>query len=267
VQEQPPIEEPTATTTEETKKDKEVPPPPVKPRRRPLDNAGMEELARTNPIAFLEESLKRYDREVRGYRVTLLKQEFLEGRLQPVERIEASFREKPFSVLMEWKEGMRLARKTLYVQGQNKGKLLALPACKVIGWLAGIQSRDPDSAAARKSSRYPITEFGIKAGSENALGWWKKAQKRGELKVVFGGEKRLAELNDRPCWEVKRIDYTKPEVDGIIEATYYFDKENWLQIGSILKGENDRLIATYYFRDLVLNPEFAEDTFTRASLK
>ena len=88
-----------------------------------------------------------------------------------------------------------------------------------------------------------------------------------DLKVVFGGEKRLKELDGRPCWEMKRIGYPKPEDDGIIESTWYFDKENWLQIGSILKGENDRLIATYYFRDLELNPEFAQDTFTKASLK
>jgi hypothetical protein len=232
---------------------------------RPADAAGMEKLARTNPIAFIEQSLNRYDREVRGYRVTLVKQEFLEGKLQPVERIESIFREKPFSVFMDWKAGARRASKTLYVKGENDGNLLVLPA----GLLSfvGVRSRDPHGEDARRSSRYPITEFGIKIGTERALESWKVAKKRGDLQVVFGGEKRLPELEDRPCWEMKRIGYPKPENDGIIESTFYFDKENYLQIGSILKGENGKLIATYFFRDLKLNPEFSSTAFTREALQ
>jgi hypothetical protein len=263
VQEQPP----TAPVGEESEK---TPSALAKedPTRKPqaINNARMEELARTDPVAFLEESLKRYDREVRGYRTTLVKQERVDGKLLPEERVDSWFREKPFSVLMVWPKDPRPARKTLYVEGENNGKLLALPAGRLIGWLAGIQSLDPNAPAARRSSRFPITEFGIKAGSESALKAWKAARKRGDLKVVFGGEKRVAELNDRLCWELKRVGYPKPEEDGITETTYYFDKENWLQTGSILRGEDDQLIATYYFRDLKLNPDFPAGIFTRAAL-
>ena len=86
------------------------------------------------------------------------------------------------------------------------------------------------------------------------------------LDVRFIGEKRLPELNNRPCRKLKRTN-SMPEDDGIMESTFYFDKENGLQIGSILKGENDRLVAYYYFRDLELNPDFAADVFTREGLK
>src|SRR4051794_10454103 len=48
---------------------------------KPLDAAGMEELARADPVAFLQRALRRYDREVRGYRALLIKQERVQGTL------------------------------------------------------------------------------------------------------------------------------------------------------------------------------------------
>jgi hypothetical protein len=237
----------------------------IDPTRKLPDNAGMVRLAKTDPIAFLADTIRRYDRDVRGYTCTLIKQERVGGKLHPQETIASKFREKPFSVLMDWKEGIGLAKKTLYVAGENDGKLLAMPA----GWrrIAGIQSRDVKSADAMKTSRFPITEFGLKKGVVAALVPWKKAKKRGDLKVVYGGVKRLPELNKRPCWELKRVGYPRPEDDGVTEATFYFDTENWLMIGTILRGEEGQLIAKYFFRDVELNPEFDEDTFTRKALR
>jgi hypothetical protein len=225
----------------------------------------MVRLAKTDPVAFLEDTMLRYNREVRGYTCTLIKHERIHGKVLPREVIACSFREKPFSVLMDWREGVGLAKKTLYVEGENDGKLLAMPA----GWrrIAGIQSRDVKSADAMKTSRFPITEFGLKKGAEAALTPWKMAKKRGDLKVVYGGVKRLPELNKRPCWEMKRVNYPEPEDDGVTEATFYFDTENWLMTGSILRGEDGKLIAEYYFKDVELNPDFGDDVFTRKSLK
>src|SRR5438309_723225 len=64
------------------------------------DAAGLERLARTDPVGFLEAILRRYDREVRSYRLTVQKRERLQGKEQPTAVIEAAFREKPFSVLL-----------------------------------------------------------------------------------------------------------------------------------------------------------------------
>ena len=66
-------------------------------------------LAETDPVAFLEGCLRRYDREIKGYHCILHKQERLDGTLQPSEEIACDFREEPFSVLMDWKRGAGLA--------------------------------------------------------------------------------------------------------------------------------------------------------------
>ena len=109
--------------------------------------------------------------------------------------------------------------------------------------------------------------FGIKIGSEAALAAWEAAKKDDALHVEFLGEKKIKELGGRPCWVLKRTGYRKPEEDGIAETTFYFDKETWLQVGSVLKNRNGELIGEYLFRDVELNPKFDDDVFTTKSLK
>src|SRR5436190_8787465 len=126
--------------------------------------AQMERLARTDPIAFLENCLRHYRFHVRqkpevaaaaigvsgkvlgggshwdmtatvlagsfqvdGYTLTMQKQESINGRLRPHEVIEVAFRERPHSVFMRWLEGAGRAERALYVEGENNGKLLARP--------------------------------------------------------------------------------------------------------------------------------------------
>jgi hypothetical protein len=258
-----PIDEPTFSA----EPDKPIPPSKQdKTKRRPT-TAEMEKLAQSDLIAFLKECMARYDREVRGYRVLLAKRERVDGKLMPPEEVRCAFRQKPFSVLMVWEKGAGRASKTLFVKGENDDKLLALPSGRIARFVAGVVSRDVDGPDARATSRFPVTKFGIRTGIKGALDAWVKARKRGDLKIQFNGTKRLEELDNRPCWEVKRIGYRKPEDDGILEATFYFDKENWLQTGSILRGKDGKLIASYFFRDLELNPKFPADTFTREALK
>lgn len=243
----------------------ELPAPVLDQTRGPqLDTAAMEQLARTDPIAFLQRSLERYDREVAGYRAVLVKQERIAGRLGPVEHVAVCFRERPFSVRMDWTKGIGLAARLVFVQGENDNQLLVKPA----GWrgLVGLVSRDPAGADAKQSSRILITEFGIRAGSVSTLDSWKAARDRGRFEYVFRGPRPVAELGGRRCWEVRRLRYERPEVDGVTAATFHFDTETWLQTGSVLTGENGRLIASYYFRDLELNPAFASDTFSRDGL-
>jgi hypothetical protein len=229
------------------------------------DAKGLVRLARTDPVEFVEACLRRYGREVKGYRCTLQKQERLGGKLQRSEVMDAAFREDPFSVLLDWQEGVRLAQRVLYVKGEHDGQMLARPA----GWrgkLVSFVARDPEGPEARESGRYPVTEFGIQKGMERTLAAWFAARKAGALHVEYLGEKKMPEAGDRVCHVLKRTGYARPEEDGITEATLYFDRETWLQVGSVLKGEEGKLLGEYFFRDVRLNPEFDAETFTRAAL-
>ena len=224
------------------------------------DDAAMEKLAKTDPIAFFRQCLRRYDREVRGYQCVLDKTERLDGKLQPQEVHDVYFREQPFSALLEWQKNARLAKRSLYVKGQNNDKLLVLPNGKLLS-LVGVVERDVDSPSAKQSGRYLQSEFGIKLGTERTLTSWSEAKKQNALHVEYLGQKKVPEAGNRTCYVFKRAPCDKPEEDGVTEATLYVDKETWLQVGSVLKGE-EGLMGEYWFHDIKLNPDFKPNTFT-----
>jgi Protein of unknown function (DUF1571) len=236
-------------------------------RGHPLPSAAeMEHLVKTDAIAFLKECIRRYDREVKGYTATLQKQERIDGRLERTEVIDVAFRETPFSVLMKWKEGGRRAEAVLYVNGENRDQLLVRPA----GFLsfAGIVPRSPNGSDAKKAGRYPLPEFGIKIGMQRTLASWEKAKKADALHVEFLGVKKIKEAGDRPCWVLKRTGYAAPEEkEGITGLTTYIDKDSWLQVGTVLKGEENQLVGEYFFRDIKINPAFPVVTFTPNALQ
>jgi Protein of unknown function (DUF1571) len=239
--------------------------PSVKDDGRKLPPADrMEDLARSDPIAFVENCLVRYDRTVKGYSTTMQKQERIDGKLQRKELVDVRYRVKPHSVFMEWREGARLAFRVVYVEGENNGKLIVKPAG--LGSFL-IVERDPEGADARKSGRYTLKEFGIKMGMQRTLSDFKAAKKEGALHVEYLGKQKVKEAGDRLCYVLKRTRYSRPEADGITEATFYFDVENWLLVGTILKGDKGQLIGEYFFRDLRLNPQFAKNQFTREAVK
>lgn len=225
----------------------------------------MEKLAKDDPTAFLDNCVRRYVKDVKSYSAIMEKQELIAGKLHSKEVIDVFFKEKPHSVFMGWKEGARSADRALYVEGENNGKLLARPSSKAARFLVPVATRDVDGAEAKESGRYTLAEFGIKKGSDRTLKAWKAAKEASALTVEFLGAKKVKELNDRNCWTLRRV-AKKAEDDGIIETTIYVDTENWLQTGSVLKDDKGNLIASYMFRDVKINPEFAKDQFLRAAV-
>jgi hypothetical protein len=221
----------------------------------------LERLARTDPIGFLRSTLLRYRREVRGYRVVLQKQERLNGKVGPVETLDVCFREEPFSALLKWRgPSVGMADRVLYVAGANNGQILARGKL-----LHLIHSRDPYSADARAAGRYPLPEFGLAKGTERTLTAWQAAKGRGNLKTEFLGVRTIPEAGGAKCYVLRRT-CDPPEDDGIAAAEVAFDTEHWLQVANVLKGPDGQLVGAYYFRDLVLNPDFPPGQFERAAL-
>ncbi|OAI53169.1 hypothetical protein AYO44_16250 [Planctomycetaceae bacterium SCGC AG-212-F19] len=229
--------------------------------------AEMEKLARTDPVAFLENCIRRCVREVKGYSLTLQKQENIAGKIQPSEIVQVHFREKPHSVFFNWVEGARLAERVLYVEGENDGKMLARPKGGLARIVAGdVTAREVNGPDARNSARYTMDQFGFKKSTERTLLSWKTARDAGTLNVEYLGRSKVKEVGDKECYILKRI-AKEPENDGVKESLYYFDSDTWLQVGVVLKDDKGLLIGSYYFRDLKLNPEFKKDQFTPAALK
>jgi hypothetical protein len=213
-------------------------------------------------IAFLDKCLERYDREVKTYTLTMRKRERIDGELNPVEVIKVHYRDKPHSVFFEWVQNPRKALRVLYVEGENDNKMLALPTIKIVG----VVARALDSDDAKQSGRYPINTFGLKQAMLRVANNWKKAREDKVLHVEYLGEHKVPEVGNRLCHKFHRTRYPMPEDGGVIELILYVDKETQLQVGSVLLGENGKLIAEYFFKDIRLNVDIPPAQFTRAAL-
>jgi hypothetical protein len=224
----------------------------------------LEELLRERPVDFLEVCLRRYEQEVQGYRLIFLKQERQNGKLHPAEKIRVHFREKPFSVHMQWLAGERLAWKSLYVEGENDGKLLAVPS--LLKWIGTVVTRDVDGPDAKQSGMYTINQFGIYLAMQRTVTSMRTAQKAGTLHLHYEGLVQLEQVGNRPCYKLVRTPYEPPEENDVNELILYIDQETLLQVGSVLRDSKNQLIAEYFFRDIEINPTFDAKQFTRKGL-
>src|SRR4051812_40666210 len=136
----------------------------------------IEHLATTDPVEMLRNVLAKYkEAGIKGYTCTLVKHERIKGKVHDREVTECWFKEEPFSIFMHWKEGAGLAVASLYVVGDNDGKMCVRPssgAGKLLGWVKSA----PDSSEAKDATRYLITEFGLRCGAERTYRAWKALQ-------------------------------------------------------------------------------------------
>lgn len=215
------------------------------------------------PLLFYQLCLDQYDRTVQSYTTTFVKQETVKGKKHQPERIKVSFRERPFSVFFNWEEGAGLAKKVLYVQGENNDHMRVRPS-GIGGFLT--LSRPVDGPEAKGAGRYTIKEFGLKQALQRTLASMENAQRRGSLFVRYEGTVKVDKLRDRVCHKFVRSPYEPMEEEGLNELVIYIDVENGLQIGSVLRNAQGTDLAEYFFDDLQINPEFKTDLFTPKSL-
>jgi hypothetical protein len=226
----------------------------------------LERLARSDPVELLYQSLRHYQEAgIKGYTCTLVKQERINGKLNPTETIDAWFQEEPYRVFMHWLSGVGKAEASLYVVNENDNKMCVRPSgpAKILGWVKCA----PNSGEAKDSTRYFITEFGMRCGTERTYKAWKSLQDRGiKLNTEYVGlSENVPEAGGRDCHVLKRY-CDPPEEEGLTEITLFIDAETWQQVGTILKANNE-LIGSYFFKDIQINPVFDQGRFKPEMLK
>jgi Protein of unknown function (DUF1571) len=203
-------------------------------------------------IAFLEACLMYCDKTVHSYLVTFRKQEYIGGTLRPLEVIEVSFRDHPYSVLFRWHQGQRLCSKALYVEGENKDKSGKSQVLAYSPRLRTALPQDPEGYFAKQTSRYPMTRFGFRKTMTHVLETWKNAAAENALHVQYLGLFKVPETGGLTCHKFHRTNYARPEDDGVTELIVYIDRATLLQVGSIVYGKDGQLLGEYYWRDLKL---------------
>lgn len=231
----------------------------------PKNDKPFPELLRDDPLAAVALSMSRYRANVEGYSCTFIKRERIKGKLRERETIQADFRESPFSVRLHWIEGQGRALKMLYPADNRADRLAVVPSNATARILVPIATKAVDDPDVRDAARSPVTEFGISSATNRVYAVWRLAAERGELRTKYEGTRPIEELGGRVCHVLHRSCVT-PEEDGMTQVTLFFDTESLFQVGAILK-KDEELIASYFYRDVVLNPKFQADHFTTQKLK
>jgi hypothetical protein len=166
---------------------------------------------------------------------------------------------------MRWIEGKGRALAMLYPAGDRSDKLAVVPANDLSRAIAPVAIRSLTDSSVREAARYPVTEFGLNFGVLRMHTAWQAVKEKGALSTRYDGLMPVAELDGKVCHVLHR-DCVSPEEEGMTRLTVYFDAETLLHTGSVLRAGDD-LIASYYFRDLVLNPKFDAGHFSLDRLK
>ena len=151
-----------------------------------------EELARTDPIAFLKAGILRYHREVRGYQAVLVKQDAHRRQAAPGGNSQRLVSRRPVQRADALdRRSDRPRRPGPVRQGRERGQDAG----------SSQKPRRPNARRRRRGSRHrrgratrgralQLREFGLKKGSERTLAAWEAALKRGNLKVEYLGVQR-----------------------------------------------------------------------------
>lgn len=171
--------------------------------------------------------------------------------------IKISFR-KPFDVRLDWlNESGKVDQTAVYRQGFNDGKVLARRS-GLLGALAGIMRLNPTDKLALSDSRHPITEMGIGKIIERA----REDAANDQITVnLSAGDP----LDGRATYRFEFAARDSQPVGGLPEARkalIWVDRELKLPIKLELYDESNALLERHYFKDLRLNLNLPDSTFT-----
>ncbi len=216
-------------------------PPPVAAGAT-LPHADQEKLLRA---ASPEEILARgrlADAELGIYRVLLVKQERIGGKLQEVHVLRVTIREQPFAVRLVSELGEASGRKIIYDAQRNPHELRVREP-GVLGWVGWI-SISAQSKLAFKSTNHPASDVGFGA----LLRLQTEELQAGK---AFGGYTRTDEgWNERGRWCIR---YESPPKATHLYATrskVCLDPVTWLPMETTV-WDAKGLLEVYVYTELV----------------
>ena len=219
-------------------------------------------------IAMLKNGLAKMEKTPE-YTAIFSKQECVKGTLRKKEVMQLKIRHAPFSVYMKWAIGDK-GREVLYVDGKNKGRMLVH-----LGGMMNVVPTvklDPNSAAAMKESRYPVTKAGLAELIRSTLEIRNRdiENKESVCCEIFGGQK----FNKRDCFCIVTT-YDSQEYSDVYRKTVmYMDSElmlpvcvqnyRWAEEGEEA-DDSKTLIESYTYTKLKMRPALTNVAFERGN--
>lgn len=212
-------------------------------------------------VGFLREVFGRSD-ALDQYRLTFYRQERLGliPRLGEMEEIRAAFRRKPFSVRFEWPNAEAPYFESVYVAGQNDGKLIVRERKGALPGLPPTTRRlDPNDPVKLGRSKNPITDFGLARVAERTLLPFNDPAVRDIMTIRYEGMVTLEPTGQKAhAFRIERpptpgLQYTRQDL--------FVDAETLLPAGTDLYLEGGELDARYRYAQVDPRVNLTDDDF------
>jgi hypothetical protein len=176
------------------------------------------------PLRLMAEARQTFQK-VQDYTCTMIKQERVNGQLQPENVIAVKFRNQPFSVYMRWSAPREsVGQEVCFVHGRNNN-MMRVHASGILG-VAGFVSIDPRDPKVMQNSRHTIYEAGLGNLIDRISRAWEAEKQLGKTQT------RIAEYEyaKRRVFRVETY-YTERVAQAYCwRSVVFFDKETKLPI-------------------------------------
>src|SRR5215467_13325359 len=194
---------------------------------------------------------------IQNYTARFVKRERIKDKLRDAEDISLKFRE-PGKIYMRWMGPAVPGREILFVKGRDQDRAL-IHEPKLPSSLVTILTR-PDSPLVLQESRYPITDVGLGQLINLLATHTHRALTRGELttREVPAVDPSVAAKTEQ------RLELITPKTaTGYLanRAVVTIDLATRLPVAVELFGASDELLASYTYKDLIVNPGLTDRDF------
>lgn len=229
------------------------------------DAAGLERLAKTDQIAFLQYCLDNYRGKYADYTSVFTKQERINGVLGKEQKTSVRFREAPFSVAMTWLTNPPMGDRILYVEGRNNNEMRVRPTSAFLqALLPGGVSRKPQCDDAKKASLRTVDLFGFERLLKSLLDVYQEGKRNGDLREAFGGHYTL---DDQDTLRLVRYLTSRDKDYPAYKTVTYVDVKHLVPV--MIEGydwETDDFLFRYTYSDVKFNVGLTEADFSLESI-
>jgi len=197
---------------------------------------------------------------VTDYTARFTRQERLSVTLRPREEALLKF-QRPGRIYLRWIAGPPKGREILFVKGRDDGRILVHEPGVLSGFFTLVMA--PDSPRVLQQSRHPVTDVGLGRLVELLVSNTRRALRRGELRLLDRG---VTEESGR---RQRQLEGVLPRDPGkgyyCYRALLSIDLEWGLPVAATIFDWEDRMVESYAYRELRLNPGLKHIDFDPAN--
>jgi hypothetical protein len=211
-----------------------------------------------NDYGKLLQTMKdNYDAHIVDYTGTFTKQERVKNKLMKAQTIDFKFRNKPFSIFMEWTKNAGKTDRMLFVKGQNNDKMVVHPR-GLLAWITSVE-RNPKDKGVLKTSLRTCDQFGIRNLLNRVTGLYEgNAKDKGFTAKYIGTE----EIDKRPCIVLETV-MPNNEISPTRRLILVVDREYRLPVSITSLDEKGNLISKYSYTALSFNNDLKDKDFSK----